>query len=140
MSIRTIVVGVDGSENSARALSFVTGLAAQTGARVIAVHAFHPLDMLGKVEPPVDFAELAEQARRSMESEWCKPLADAGVEHECLLVEDKPVPALAGAARDHDADLVVVGARGLGPFRQMVLGSTSAKLPHETDRPVTIVP
>jgi nucleotide-binding universal stress UspA family protein len=140
MSVRTIVVGVDPSENGQRAVRFAATLAAQLGARVVAVHAFEPLALLGTVAPPVDFAALEEDARSRLAGEWTRPLAEAGVAHACVLVENRPVPALVDAVRDHAADLVVVGARGRSPVRQLVLGSTSLKLPHEVAVPVTIVP
>jgi len=140
MSVRTIVVGADGSENSQRAVRFAAELAQQLGARVVAVHAFDPLAQLGKVEPPVDFAKLERETRERLESQWCAALHDAGVACESIVVENTPVGAIVDAADAHDADLVVVGARGHSPVRQLVLGSTSMKLPHQTKRPVTIVP
>lgn len=140
MSVHTIVVGVDGSENSDRAVRFAADLAQQLGARVVAVHAFDPLGQLGKVEPPVDFAQLAAEAKARLSTEWCRALHDAGVQCDTIVVENTPVSALVDAAQEHGADLVVVGARGYSPVRQLVLGSTSLKLPHATKRPVTIVP
>jgi nucleotide-binding universal stress UspA family protein len=140
MSVRTIVVGADGSENSQRAIEFAAALAQQLGARVVAVHAFDPLAQLGKVEPPVDFAQLEAETRDRLENEWCTALRDAGVPFEAVVVENTPAGAIVDAADAHDADLVVVGARGHSPVRQLVLGSTSMKLPHQTKRPVTIVP
>ncbi len=138
--VRTIVVGVDGSDTADRAVRFAAGLASQVGARVVAVHAFDPLDLLGRIEPPVDFAALEVEAGRLLAQEWCGPLVAAGVEHTCVVVEDRPVPAIVDTARAEGADLVVIGARGMSPLRQLVLGSTSLKLPHETSVPVTIVP
>ena len=140
MSVRTIVVCADGSENSQRAIEFAAALAQQLGARVVAVHAFDPLAQLGTVEPPVDFARLQAESRERLETHWCKALHDAGVTCESIVVENTPVGAIVDAADTYDADLVVVGARGHSPVRQLVLGSTSMRLPHQTKRPVTIVP
>jgi nucleotide-binding universal stress UspA family protein len=39
-----------------------------------------------------------------------------------------------------DADLLVVGSRGLGAFSRMIIGSTSTKLVHICERPVLVVP
>jgi nucleotide-binding universal stress UspA family protein len=140
VTVRTIVVGVDGSENAHRAIEFAAGLAAQLGATVLAVHAFEPLALLGRVPPPVDFESVERDTKAKLEQEWCAPLRAAGAAYEAVLVENNPVGALVDVARERGADLVVVGARGQSPFRQMVLGSTSLKLPHETKVPVTIVP
>ena len=47
---------------------------------------------------------------------------------------------LLNAARDEDADLVVVGRRGLGGFAELLLGSTSHQLSQHLGRPLLIVP
>ncbi|HEX5615607.1 MAG TPA: universal stress protein [Acidimicrobiia bacterium] len=140
MTVQTIVLGADGSENSHRAVQFAADLARQLGARVVAVHAFDPLALLGTVEPPVDFEQLERDTQQRLEAEWCAPLRDAGVSFTAEVVENTPVGALVDAAAAHAADLVVIGARGHTPVRQLVLGSTSLRLPHGTKRPVTIVP
>jgi nucleotide-binding universal stress UspA family protein len=140
VTVRTIVVGVDGSENAHRAVEFAAGLAEQLGATVLAVHAFEPLAVLGTVTPPVDFEAIERETTTKLAEEWCAPLRASGATYEPLLVENNPVGALVDVARERHADLVVVGARGHSPFRQMVLGSTSLRLPHETKVPVTIVP
>jgi len=139
MSVHTIVVGVDPSEGSAHAVRWAGELAAQTSARVVAVHVFEPLTYLGKVKPPLDFHALREQCEADLAGEWCRPLAALGVSYEPRVVEGTPVEALVDVAHDVDADLIVVGARGQSALREIVLGSTSLRLPHETRRPVCIV-
>jgi nucleotide-binding universal stress UspA family protein len=46
---------------------------------------------------------------------------------------------IAGDAKDHDADVIVMGSRGRGDLAGLVLGSTAHKVIHLTDRPVLIV-
>ena len=140
MTIRTIVVGVEGSANAEAAVVLAAEVARGRGARVVAVHAFEPLALLGKVEPPVDFAVLEETTRRTLRDEWCAPLHDAGVVYEARVVENDPVHGLVEAADEVEADLIVVGARGMSRLKGLVLGSTSIKLPQVAGRPVTIVP
>ena len=140
MSIAVIVTGVDGSEGSTQALEWVAGLAAQTGSKVIAVHTFEPLAHLGEQRPPYDFAAAEELARSRLETEWMNPLATAGVDFESRLVHGAPFECLIDVADDVDADLIVVGARGLGFLRGMALGSTSNKLIHTSKRPVVVIP
>jgi nucleotide-binding universal stress UspA family protein len=139
MTVRTIVVGTDGSAGAERAVVWTTELAAQTGARVVLVHAFDPIGMLGSTPPPVDLPALAAELRERLASSWATPLAAAGVTFETELAEDRPIRALVRAADVHDADLVVVGARGLSTVKGIVLGSTSDRLAHHTRRPVCIV-
>ena len=63
MSVNTIVVGVDGSDGSTRAVAWAAGLARQVSARVVAVHTFEPLAHLGDMQPPYDFAAIEDAVR-----------------------------------------------------------------------------
>jgi nucleotide-binding universal stress UspA family protein len=55
------------------------------------------------------------------------------------VVTGTPVDALVGAAATPGVDLVVVGARGLGALKRVVLGSVSEGVLRHVDRPVLIV-
>ncbi len=140
MSVNTIVVGVDGSEGSTRAVEWVVDLAGQVDGRVVAVHTFEPLAHLGDMQPPYDFARIEDAVRGKLESEWCSPLTEAGVDHECRLMHGAAFQCLLDAADEVDADMIVVGARGYGLLKGLALGSTSGKLLHLSKRPVTILP
>ena len=138
--IETVVVAHDGSEGSARALAWAVGLAGQTGARLVVVHAWSPLEELGTRKPPFDAAALHDEATVRLRDEWCAPAAAAGVTFEARLVEDLPVPGLVRVAREVDADLLVCGTRGRGGVKAAVLGSVARELPAKSHLPVTVVP
>ncbi len=140
MTVRTIVVGTDGSEGAAAAVRWTAELAAPLGAKVVLVHAFDPIALLGKVKPPFDMAALAATARVRLVGEWASALSELGVAHDGVLVEGIPAAALLAAADEHEADLIVVGARGLGAVRAAMLGSTSRRLTHDAHRPVCVIP
>ena len=140
---RTIIVGVDGSEPSHRAVEWTSRYAAATGARVVAVHAipipvYPPLT--GLYLPSPNLTE--EQQARAHDAclEYCKPLADAGVDHELVIAEGHAVAALKDAAEERDAELLVVGRRGRGGFVELLLGSTSHDLAVHLGRPLVIIP
>jgi len=61
------------------------------------------------------------------------------VDYELELVEGHPAEALAVSAREHDADEIAIGSRGLGKLRA-TLGSVSHDVLHEADRPVIVIP
>jgi nucleotide-binding universal stress UspA family protein len=139
--LHCIVVGDDGSSGAAAAMRFTAIIAAQSGARVVAVKAYSPLDELGQAKPPIDFPALEKETRRRFETERCAVFAKAGVECRALLVEDPDaVKVIADAAREVDADLVVVGSHGRTGWRERILGRVASKLPHELHCPLTIVP
>lgn len=138
MTVRTIVVGADGSEGSTRAVTWAAELAAGLGAKVVAVHSFEPLAHLGDMQPPYDFADIEANVRAKLESTWTAPLH--AVDHEARLMHGTPFECILDAADDVDADLIVVGARGYGMLKSLALGSTSGKLLHLSKRPVTVLP
>lgn len=140
MTISTIVVATDGSPNATHAVAHAAEVAKGTGASVVAVHVFEPLALLGHLEPPVDFAAKEAQAREVLQDTWCAPLAEAGVPFTSRVVEGTPAAAIVDTAREVNADLIVLGARGLSRVQELVLGSTSTKVLHEARVPVTVVP
>lgn len=137
--IRRILVGTDGSDNARRASSWAAALAAACDAEVVAVHClgllFHP--SASDVEPAQPHRD---EITALLDGEWTAPLRDAGVRHRTELRDGSPVSVLLAAADDVDADLVVVGSRGVGGFPGLLLGSTSTQLAQHSTRPVLIVP
>jgi len=130
--MKTMVVGVDGSADSRRAVAWAVELARQTGARVVAVHAVGLLeheagDPTGAhLEPDLD--------------RWTEALGELAPDRvERRLVAGDPVDALWSAVADAHADLVVVGTRGTGATA-LKLGSTSLRLAESCGCPVVIVP
>jgi nucleotide-binding universal stress UspA family protein len=89
--------------------------------------------------PPLTDVQKAE-LRDTAERDWCKPLADAGVDYRIALVEGVPAQSLIERAQAENAAFVVVGKRGRGGFAELLLGSTSRMLTHHADRPIVIVP
>ena len=139
MKVERIVVGIDGSDNACRAVEWAAGLAALTGARVVAVHALGLL-FHGEHGEVVPAQPMRGEIETKLAHEWCAPLSAAGVVHECRVVDGPPVMVLLAAADELDADLIVVGSRGLGGFPELLLGSTSTQVAQLARRPVTIVP
>ena len=136
-----VVVGVDGLPDADGAVAFAFAEASAQGADVVAVHVWHdpPADavLLGHPTPP-DF-ELAQQRAYETLAErlagWQEKYPDVHVTRE--VVRDHPSRALLRYAEG--ARLVVVGSRGRGGFRGLVLGSTSQHLLHHAPCPVAVV-
>jgi len=138
-AIRRIVVGTDGSDNARRALAWSATLAASCGAEVVAVHCLGLLFHLTatELEPSQPHRD---EIRELLDGEWTAPLRAAGVSHRSELRDGSPVTVLLAVADDVDADVVVVGSRGVGGFAGLLLGSTSTQLAQHSPRPVLIVP
>jgi nucleotide-binding universal stress UspA family protein len=139
MRIERIVVGVDGSDNSLVAVEWTAGLARLLDAEVVAVHALGLLEPLGSGDPVPTFPRRAEISHL-FETTWCAALAAADVGTRRLLRDGPAVSVLLAVADEVDADLIVVGSRGLGGYPELLLGSTSTQVAQNAHRPVTIVP
>jgi len=139
VSVHTILVGGDASEGTLAALRWAAKLAADLGARVVVVHAFEPLGHLGELAPGADLLAARTRSEVELRGPVCEELRARGVEHKALLREGIPARVLVEVAEEVDADLIVVGARRRGPWRKLLLGSTSSALAQLTSRPVVIV-
>ena len=138
-----VVVGVDGSENSGRAVAWCAQYALAQTAEVVAVFAielpWHATDGPFAL-PSIMTDEERERASALVADDWCKPLADAGVEFSVRLCDGNAARALREVARTVDADLVVAGRRGRSVLAELMLGSTTYHLAHGLERPLVIVP
>ncbi|MER7916187.1 MULTISPECIES: universal stress protein [unclassified Streptomyces] len=137
-----IVVGVDGSEGSRHALGWAVRQAELTGGRVEAVIAwdipqFH--GALGWMPPSSsDEAALEERARSEVTSAVEEAVAaHPGVQVDTVARYGTPAGVLLEAARD--AALLVVGSRGLGGFKGLLLGSVAQHCVQHAPCPVLVL-
>src|SRR5262245_14775071 len=136
-----IVVGVDGSEGAAAALEYAAGEAAFRGARLRLVSAWQVPDTTYGDFPPVDpvirdaFRALAQQTADDAFAA-VKKLQPA-LEAEALAVQGHPADVLLEQCAD--TVLIVVGRRGLGGFRNLLLGSVSQQVVQHATCPVVVV-
>jgi nucleotide-binding universal stress UspA family protein len=139
MSIEVILVGIDESPGSQAAAAWAAELAVQLGARIVAVHAFEPLDHLDDIGPGTDFVDVRDDITGQMEETWCHAFRDSDVPCQIRIEEGRPAEVLIGAAREVEADLIVVGARRMGTVEALTMGSTSDQVIREALRPVVVI-
>lgn len=141
MTIERILVGVDGSEDSRRALEWAAELAGPIDAEVVAVHALGLLEHLEPGADPVPSAPHRDEIEAAFEERWCAPLAERpGVRARRVIEDGPPAMVLLRLADQEEVDLVVVGSRGVGGFDELLLGSTSTQVTHHARVPVTVIP
>lgn len=140
-----VVVGVDGSDSSRRALRFALHHALATGSEVVVVNSW-------EVPLPADQASLAADVQSLHEDVFDRQSEEvvAGVLAEVIddrtenldisavRMQANPVEALLKAGEE--ADLIVVGSRGRGGVRGLVMGSTSQGVLHNARGPVAVLP
>jgi len=134
-----VVVGADGSDESARGMMFAADLAVTLGVELVVVHALGMFNHLAGWETPID--EQAEQADRLLRTEWCAPLAEIDrLRWNAQVAQGSATDAILRVADDVDAGFVVLGSHGAGGSDQPLLGSTSHWVVRNSHRPVIIVP
>jgi nucleotide-binding universal stress UspA family protein len=134
-----IVVGVDGSDQSAAALRWAAREADLRGHDLVAVLVWdlfnqHHADGTHRFDPEYGADEADAALAAAVEAALG---ADAAATVVRRVVCDVPAPGLLAAA--DQADLLVVGARGLGGFRDLLLGSVSQQCLHHARIPMAIV-
>jgi nucleotide-binding universal stress UspA family protein len=139
---RAIVVGIDGSEESTAALRFALEEAALRGSEIRAVAAWDiPAGAYGYgdglVLSPPDFDELARDAQGRAQAALASVDIPAGVDVKLVAREGHAADVLVQEAEG--AELLVVGSRGLGGFKGLLLGSVSHHCVHHAACPVVVV-
>jgi nucleotide-binding universal stress UspA family protein len=139
MPPRRIVVGVDESEGAAHALRWAVQEAGFDSAAVTAVMAWGPFSQHHLLEDAEWDAAYGQPEAHAALGRYVDVAvgADAAEQIETRAVVNLPHLALLEAAAD--ADLLVVGARGLGGFRGLLLGSVSQICLHRTTTPIAII-
>lgn len=153
-----IVVGVDGSEESARALEWAVEEARLRELPLEVVYAFDYQPEWLRFGPPPALEGLAIEGLERRQAEAGQPAqSDVAREHADALIrsmladsasggveirrtvvdENKPAPFLVDISRD--AELLVVGSRGRGSVGSMLLGSVSTHCVHYAACPVVVV-
>jgi nucleotide-binding universal stress UspA family protein len=139
MAYKVIVVGTDGSDRAGVAVRAALELAGFTGATVHAVHAIHtPVVVEDAHSVQVMMNEMRDHSNAIQE----KLLEDAkrgGVTLEFHSTLGEPANALVELAEKVNADLVVVGNRGMSGMKRFVLGSVPNKVSHHCPCSVLIV-
>jgi nucleotide-binding universal stress UspA family protein len=138
----TVVVGVDGSKGSIEALRHAIEEARMHDASLKVVSAWHVPAMLyesGWAPLPVDLTVYPAAAQETLDRILDEVgAADSGVEVTTVVHEGQAADVICAEAKG--ADLLVVGSRGLGGFRGLLLGSVSQQCAHFAPCPVLIVP
>ncbi len=136
-TVRKFVVGVDGSDGSTKALDWAIAEAVRSPASLELVTAWMFPMALGYV-----FTKTPDEVRQQVQQ-----IADISVSHVAAIVPDVSVTSVlreaeAGPALvelSTGADLLVVGSRGHGGFREMLLGSVGTFCARHSHCPIVIV-
>ena len=140
--LAAILVGVDDSLSSHRAVEWVAQLAQVTGSEVVAVHVLTFNEEFLRDGLTVDTMRTW---RRDLDvqlrDKWLRPLVEAGIDHTRRVVESESVDTgLLSFAAGSAIDLIVVGASGTGGIVGRLLDGATSRLTHRASQPVVVVP
>jgi len=141
VEFQKLMVPIDFSETSRRALHYAIALAAPFKAEIILVHVVEPV-----MPPPPDFTftptvefalRLQEEAVRVVH-EWRNEAAPAASVKEVVRT-GSPYHEIVEAADEHHADLIILGTHGRTGLAHLLLGSTAELVVRHADCPVLVV-
>ena len=129
-TIRKILAAVDFSEHSDHALDAAIALAKTFGAELDVIHAFDlpiPLMTPYEVAVPDSYLNEARSAAAQKLAAAAERVAGEGIQGKSHLREVPAAPAIAEAAEEIGADLIVMGTRGHTGLKHIVLGSVAER-------------
>ncbi len=142
---QSIVVGTDGSDTAAQAVRQAVDLAGAVGAKLELVSAYSPVSAQRLSEErrqaPEDL-QWAINPREDVDAtlEAAATIArDAGVEVEVYPRQGDPADAILDVAEEREADLIIVGNKGMTGAKRFLLGSVPNKVSHHAPCSVLII-
>jgi nucleotide-binding universal stress UspA family protein len=143
MTLRRVIVGIDGSAGSQRALEWAVGLVAGTEVEVVAVHVLSYYVEMRRDSSIETMTLWRKDLEHQLDGPWTAGARVPGVacRLRTRLVEGESASSgLMLVADEEGADLIVVGAQGHGGIADRVLGGASYRLAHRAHQPVVVVP
>lgn len=145
-SLDRLVVGVDGSYNARRALGLAVDMAAENDGELVVVNSwevpypYDPVAMTAAGFQPQEsvFEKQSEELVSELIADVLEDRDDVNIEVSAVRTQSNPVDAILRAAED--ADAIVVGSRGRGTVRGLILGSVSQGILHRSRVPVVVLP
>jgi nucleotide-binding universal stress UspA family protein len=142
---RSIVVGTDGSETAGKAVAAAVELAKLSGATLEIVSAYEPVsgqrlrEEARQVPPDLQWMVNRRADVDATLREAAELAGEAGVATQTFAREGDPADAILDVAEELDADLIVVGNKGMTGAKRFLLGSVPNKVSHHAPCAVMII-
>ena len=137
--LKNILLAFDGSEYSKRALQYAKTIAERFEATLWLVHIFtHTSDLLG-YEDYEKFYSKRKAGGQALLDEALQELSNTRLDVREKLQEGPEAESILNIAKNCQADLIVMGTRGHGTLKGLLVGSVSRKVIHHSSCPVMVV-
>jgi nucleotide-binding universal stress UspA family protein len=147
--LKKILVSTDGSENANRAVAAASTLAKQNGAELLIIHVvseavpaqYAPIGINAPVADYTNYFNTIEDQGKTLVNQTVGQAKREGVNArgQVLRTISSTVEAIVEASDNEHVDLIVVGTRGLGGFKKLLLGSVSSGIVSHATCSVLIV-
>jgi nucleotide-binding universal stress UspA family protein len=133
-----ILFPTDFSETAAASFPAAVAMAKCSGAKLTLINVWHvPAVYYSSIDPVgqlmIDYPDLLEQASNRLEAlAATADTAGSPIMIEKTVIEGEPAPALVAWAEEKGVDLIMMGTHGHGAFRNLLLGSVTAKVLHDS--------
>jgi len=152
LMIKKILVPIDGSEPSNRALDYALDLAEELDAEVVILSVVPPVTLpvfseepgITPIITPRDIDRYNSKLRATFENVLSEALARARAKKPDLrvstkLLEGRPADKIVEVAERENFDLIIMGSRGLSGLRELLLGSTTRRVADHCTKPLLII-
>lgn len=136
-----ILVPVDGSDNSYRALDAALILSEKLGSHITVIHVMEeiPITHIGSEKLLNELLETYKKENQDILSKCSEFATQKGLTIKTLLLQGNPASAILDFSKKEKFDLVVMGSRGLGKFKELILGSVSSKIVHHSPGGILLI-
>lgn len=136
-----ILVPVDGSDNSYRALDAALLFSEKLGSNITVVHVMEqvPITHIGSEKLLSEFLEAYKKENQDILSKCSEIATQKGLTIKTLLLQGNPASVILDYSKQQKFDLLIMGSRGMGKFKELILGSVSSKIVHHSPCAVLLI-
>lgn len=138
--MKRILVALDGSQNSFRGLAKAIEIAKQDQSKIIGLNILELPQSYFVTRPKTQMKAVLAKTSKNILEDAKRKCTKAGVDYESKIIPGGDIGYdIVNYSKKHKIHTIVIGARGLNPLKEMVLGSVSNYVMHKSKIPVLVV-
>ncbi len=139
MFFKKILLPVDGSEHSKKAVLYARGIARSQGAEVVLFHAYAPISELIGGDSKKELIQESIAQSEALIKPYKEILTQDGISFTEKIVMGRPSEKIIQTCEEEGCDGIVLGSRGLSDFEGLFVGSVCHQVLHLAKLPVLVV-
>jgi nucleotide-binding universal stress UspA family protein len=136
-----ILVPVDGSDNSYRALDAALVLSEKLGSNITVIYVMEevPITHIGSEKLLNELLEAYKKENQDILSRCSEIATQKGLTINTFLLQGNPASVILDFSKKEKFDILIMGSRGLGKFKELILGSVTSKIVHHSPCAVLLI-